>query len=135
MIENFWKVDRKPEKMSGEEESLLPSPKQTIYGSVSHPVDGQEDKDGEEGQHNDLPPHQHWVSRHKILTAAVISVIWAFIALTIFLVLFLKVSGFHSGFLFGRLSQSHKSLFDIMTFYELIKISSFGKGSCYTGAT
>ena len=85
--------------MSGEEEeSLLSSPKQTIYGSVSHPVDGQEDKDGEEGQHNDLPPHQHWVSRHKILTAAVISVIWAFIALTIFLVLFLKVSGFHSGF-------------------------------------
>ena len=122
--------------MSGEEEeSLLPSPKQTIYGSVSHPVDGQEDKDGEEGQHNDLPPHQHWVSRHKILTAAVISVIWAFIALTIFLVLFLKVSGFHSGFLFGRLSQSHKSLFDIMTFYELIKISCFVKGSCYTGAT
>ena len=122
--------------MSGEEESLLPSPKQTIYGSVSHPVDGQEDKDGEEGQHNDLPPHQHWVSRHKILTAAVISVIWAFIALTIFLVLFLKVSGFHSGFLFGRLSQSHKkSLFDIMTFYELIKISSFGKGTCHTGTT
>jgi len=69
---------------------LLPSPKQTIYGSVSHPVDGQEDQHGEEGQHDALPPHQHWVSRHKILTAAVISVIWAFIALTIFLVLFLK---------------------------------------------
>jgi len=55
--------------MSGEEEEpLLPSPKQTIYGSVSHPVNSQEEKDGDEGQHNDLPPHQHWVSRHKILT-------------------------------------------------------------------
>ena len=128
--------------MSGEEEeSLLSSPKQTIYGSVLHPVNGQGDKDGDEGQHNDLPPHQHWVSRHKILTAAVISVIWAFIALTIFLVLFLKVSSLHSDFLFGRLSQSHKSLFDIYSIfnhdllYELIKISSFGKGSCYTSAT
>ena len=36
---------------------------------------------------------------------------------------------------FHKSHKSHKSLFDIMTFYELIKISSFGKGSCYTGAT